>query len=239
MALPILNTTIHELSLPSTGEKIKFRPFLVKEEKILLTALEGGEEKEITNATKQIISQCISSEDFDINNVPTFDVEYIFLMLRSKSVGEQIELKYEPECYEKCKTYAEIKVDIKEVKVEKTKDHTNRIKLTKDVILDLKYPKIDTLTRLNQSNQIDMVFDVVLNCIDKIYEGKEVHNSVDYKKEELMEFLNSLSSKQFQKIQEFFDTMPKLRYKSQWSCPNCGKEDEKIIEGLNSFFELA
>ena len=132
MALPILNTTIHELSLPSTGEKIKFRPFLVKEEKILLTALEGGEEKEITNATKQIITQCISSEDFDINKVPTFDVEYIFLMLRSKSVGEQIELKYEPECYEKCKTYAEIKVDIKDVKVEKTKDHTNRIKLTKD-----------------------------------------------------------------------------------------------------------
>ena len=102
-----------------------------------------------------------------------------------------------------------------------------------------KYPKIDTLTRLNQSNQIDMVFDVVLSCVDKIYEGKEVHNSVDYKKEELMEFLNSLSSDQFQKIQKFFDTMPKLRYKSQWSCPKCGKEDEKIIEGLNSFFELA
>ena len=124
-------------------------------------------------------------------------------------------------------------------KVEKEKKHSKKVYITDDIMIYLKYPKIDTLTRLNQSNQIDMVFDVVLNCIDKIYEGEEVHDSVDYKKEELMEFLNSLSSKQFQKIQVFFDTMPKLRYTSQWSCPNCGKKDEKIIEGLNSFFELA
>ena len=239
MALPKLNTTIHELSLPSTGEKIKFRPFLVKEEKILLTALEGGEEKEITNATKQIITQCISSEDFDINKVPTFDVEYIFLMLRSKSVGEQIELKYEPECYEKCKTYAEIKVDIKDVKVEKTKDHTNRIKLTKDVILDLKYPKIDALAELGNASQVDMVFGIVLDCIDKIYEGKETHNVSDYTREELMKFLDSLNTEQFKEIQNFFDTMPKLRYRAKWPCPKCGKEDVKIVEGLNSFFELA
>ena len=239
MALPKLNTTIHELSLPSSGEKIKFRPFLVKEEKILLTALEGGEEKEITNATKQIISQCITSEDFDINSIPTFDVEYIFLMLRSKSVGEQIELKYKPECYEKCKTYAEIKVDIKEVKVEKTKNHTNRIKLTKDVIVDLKYPKIDALAGLDSANQVDMVFGIVLDCIDKIYEGEETHNVSDYKKEELMEFLDSLNTDQFKEIQNFFDTMPKLRYHAQWSCPKCGVEDVKVVEGLNSFFELA
>ena len=239
MALPKLNTTIHELSLPSSGEKIKFRPFLVKEEKILLTALEGGEEKEITNATKQIISQCITSEDFDINNVPTFDVEFIFLMLRSKSVGEQIELKYKPECYEKCKTYAEIKVDIKEIKVEKTKNHTNRVKLTKDIILDLKYPKIDALAGLDSANQVDMVFGIVLDCIDKIYEGEETHNVSDYKKEELMEFLDSLNTDQFKEIQNFFDTMPKLRYHAKWSCPKCGKEDEKVVEGLNSFFELA
>ena len=239
MALPKLNTTIHELSLPSSGEKIKFRPFLVKEEKILLTALEGGEEKEITNATKQIISQCITSEDFDINNVPTFDVEYIFLMLRSKSVGEQIELKYKPECYEKCKTYAEIKVDIKEIKVEKTKNHSSRIKLTKDVIVDLKYPKIDALAGLDSANQVDMVFGIVLDCIDKIYEGEETHNVSDYKKEELMEFLDSLNTDQFKEIQNFFDTMQKLRYHAQWSCPKCGVEDVKVVEGLNSFFELA
>ena len=239
MALPKLNTTIHELSLPSSGEKIKFRPFLVKEEKILLTALEGGEEKEITNATKQIISQCITSEDFDINNVATFDVEFIFLMLRSKSVGEQIELKYKPECYEKCKTYAEIKVDIKEIKVEKTKNHSNRIKLTKDVIVDLKYPKIDALAGLDSANQVDMVFGIVLDCIDKIYEGEETHNVTDYTKKELMEFLDSLNTDQFKEIQNFFDTMPKLRYHAKWPCPKCGVEDVKVIEGLNSFFELA
>ena len=106
-------------------------------------------------------------------------------------------------------------------------------------MIDLKYPRIDTLTKLNQSDQMDMIFNVVLSCIDKIYDGEEVHNSIDYKKDELMEFLNSLSSKQFQKIQQFFDTMPKLRHKASWMCPTCKKEDIKVIEGLNSFFELA
>ena len=236
MALPILNTTIHELSLPSSGEKIKFRPFLVKEEKILLTALEGGEEKEITTATKQIISQCITSKDFDINNIPTFDVEYIFLMLRSKSVGEQIELKYEPECYEKCKTYAEIKVDIKDVKVEKTKDHTNRIKLTKDVILDLKYPKIDSMNELDNASQVDMVFGIVLDCVDKIYEGEETHNVSDYTRDELMKFLDSLNTEQFKEIQNFFDTMPKLRKEVTAKCTTCGKKNTRVLEGLADFF---
>ena len=238
MALPKLNTPQYELELPSTGGKIKYRPFLVKEQKLLMMAQESENDDQISNTIISIINSCTDGK-LDATKLPIFDVEYIFLQLRSKSVGEQIDLKYDPDCYEKCKALAEIKVDIKEIKVEKTKNHSSRIKLTKDVIVDLKYPKIDALAGLDSANQVDMVFGVVLDCIDKIYEGEETHNVTDYTKKELMEFLDSLNTEQFQQIQTFFDTMPKLRYHANWSCPKSGVEDVKVIEALNSFFELA
>ena len=213
MALPKLNTPTYELEIPSTDEKIKYRPFLVKEEKILMMALETKDNTQIVNAVKDIVSECTFNK-MNISTMPMFDTEYIFLQIRSKSVGEVSKLKL------LCpdgdgKTYADVELDLNKVKVQVGDDHTNKIELTDDMGVIMTYPNIDSFTDsgikdINASNMLD----VIGSCILQIYEekGEKVYEAKDQTKKELTEFIESMNTKQFQDIQKFFDTMPKLKH---------------------------
>ena len=236
MALPKLTTPTYELEIPSTDEKIKYRPFLVKEEKILMLAMESKETKDITQAVKDIVSECTFNK-VDISNMPMFDVEYIFLNIRSKSVGEVSKLKIL--CQDDGKTYADVELDLNEVKVQVGDDHTNKIELTEDMGLIMKYPTIDSFSEtgirdINPSNMLD----VISTCILQIYEkkGEKTYDPKDQTKKELTEFIEQLNTKQFKDVQKFFETMPKLKHEITVKNPKTKKENKVTLTGLNDFF---
>ena len=236
MALPKLTTPTYELEIPSTDEKIKYRPFLVKEEKILMLAMESKETKDITQAVKDIVSECTFNK-VDISNMPMFDVEYIFLQIRSKSVGEVSKLKLL--CPDDKKTYADVELDLNEVKVQVGDDHTNKIELTKDMGMIMTYPTIDSfkdsgIRDINASNMLD----VISGCIMQIYEknGEKVYDPKDQTKKELTEFVEQLDTKQFKDVQKFFETMPKLKHEIKLKNPKTKKESKITLTGLNDFF---
>jgi len=236
MALPKLTTPTYELEIPSTDEKIKYRPFLVKEEKILMMAMESKSEADITQAVKDIVSECTFNK-VDISNMPMFDVEYIFLQIRSKSVGEVSKLKLL--CPDDKKTYADVELDLNEVKVQVGDDHTNKIELTKDMGMIMTYPTIDSfkdsgIRDINAGNMLD----VISGCIMQIYEeeGKKVYDPKDQTKKELTEFIEQLSTKQFKDVQKFFETMPKLKHEITIKNPKTKKESKVTLTGLNDFF---
>ena len=233
MPLPVLSTPTYELNIPSTGQTVQYRPFLVKEEKILLMANEGGEPAEIVRAMKQIIESCIQN-GYNTDNMPLFDVEYIFLKLRSKSVNEISEVGFRcPECDEVIK----IEVDLSEVEVISNENHSNKVELTDDVGLIMNYPQLDSINMNNlEDTDIDTIFDVVSSCIDSIYQGEEIYDGKDYTKDEIAEFINNLTQQQFQKVQEFFDTMPKLSHTVQYDCSKCDYNQPLVLEGLQNFF---
>ena len=243
MALPKLNIVKHNLILPSTGKKYTFRPFLVKEEKILMMAMESGEATDMIHALRDIITSCVE-EDIKVNDLPMFDIEYIFLQLRSRSVGEKTPITYslENDNCEKvkgtnCSYLVEINLD--EVQVEKNKDHKDVIDLTKDIKIKMRYPKIEAsaeIMGLEGEKLIDKTFEMIGGCMEYIMEGEEMHQTSDYSQKEIDEFLNSLSSPQFREIQKFFDTMPKLRKEVTAKCSECGKENKRVLEGLGDFF---
>ena len=243
MALPKLNIIKHNLTLPSTGKKITFRPFLVKEEKILMMAMESGEATDMIHALRDIITSCVE-EDIKVNTLPMFDIEYIFLQLRSRSVGEKTPITYslENDICEKlkganCSYLVEINLD--EVQVEKNKDHKDIIDLTKDIKIKMKYPQIEAsaeIMGLEGEKLIDKTFEMIGGCMEYIMEGEEMHQTSDYSQKEIDDFLNSLSSPQFREIQKFFDTMPKLRKEVTAKCSECGKENKRVLEGLGDFF---
>ena len=243
MALPKLNIIKHNLTLPSTGKKITFRPFLVKEEKILMMAMESGEATDMIHALRDIITSCVE-EDIKVNTLPMFDIEYIFLQLRSRSVGEKTPITYslENDICEKlkganCSYLVEINLD--EVQVEKIKDHKDLINLTKDIKIKMRYPKIEAsaeIMGLEGEKLIDKTFEMIGGCMEYIMEGEEMHQTSDYSQKEIDDFLNSLSSPQFREIQKFFDTMPKLRKEITAKCSECGKENKRVLEGLGDFF---
>ncbi len=243
MALPKLNIVKHNLTLPSTGKKITFRPFLVKEEKILMMAMESGEATDMIHALRDIITSCVE-EDIKVNTLPMFDIEYIFLQLRSRSVGEKTPITYslENDNCEKvkganCSYLVEINLD--EVQVEKNKDHKDIIDLTKDIKIKMKYPQIEAsaeIMGLEGEKLIDKTFEMIGGCMEYIMEGEEMHQTSDYSQKEIDDFLNSLSSPQFREIQKFFDTMPRLRKEVTAKCKECGKENKRILEGLGDFF---
>ena len=243
MALPKLNIVKHNLTLPSTGKKITFRPFLVKEEKILMMAMESGEATDMIHALRDIITSCVE-EDIKVNTLPMFDIEYIFLQLRSRSVGEKTPITYslENDNCEKvkgvnCSYLTEINLD--EVQVEKNKDHKDIIGLTKDIKIKMKYPQIEAsaeIMGLEGEKLIDKTFEMIGGCMEYIMEGEEMHQTSDYSQKEIDDFLNSLSSPQFREIQKFFDTMPKLRKEVTAKCSECGKENKRVLEGLGDFF---
>jgi ribosome-associated translation inhibitor RaiA len=236
MALPKLTTPTYELEVPSTDEKIQYRPFLIKEEKILLIAMESGKNEDIVEAIKQIVSECTFNK-LKISTMPMFDVEYIFLQIRAKSVGEVSKLKLL--CRDDNKTYADVEVNLPDVTVQVDDKHTNKIELTKDMGMVMSYPTIDSfkesgITTINASNMLD----VISACIKEIYEekGEKVYQAKDQTKKELTEFVESLNTKQFKKIQEFFDTMPKLKHTIKVKNPKTKKENEVTLFGLQDFF---
>jgi len=236
MALPKLEVPIYELTVPSTDEKIKYRPFLIKEEKILLIAMESGANEDVIQAVKQIVSEC-TFNTLKLGNMPMFDVEYIFLQIRSKSVGEVSKLKIL--CRDDGETYANVEVDLTEIEVQVNDDHTNKIELTDEMGVIMKYPTIDSFSTAGISDiTADNMLDVIVTCIDKIYDkkGEEVYDSKDSSKKELMDFVEGMNTTQFQDVQAFFDSMPKLRHEVTVVNPKTKKENIVALSGLNDFF---
>ena len=236
MALPKLTTPTYELEIPSTDEKIKYRPFLVKEEKILMMAMESKSSADITQAVKDIVSECTFSK-VKIDDMPMFDVEYIFLNIRSKSVGEVSKLKLL--CPDDGKTYADVEVNLSEVKVQVGDDHTNKIDLGNSMGMIMKYPTIDSFKEsgirdINPSNMLE----VISTCILQIYEedGKKVYDTKDQTKKEVTDWIEQLNSKQFKDVQNFFETMPKLKHEITIKNPKTKKESKIMLNGLNDFF---
>ena len=236
MALPKLNTPTYELEIPSTDEKIQYRPFLVKEEKILMMALETKDNAQIVNAVKDIVNECTFNK-VNISTMPMFDTEYIFLQIRSKSVGEVSKLKLL--CPDDKKTYADVELDLNEVKVQVEDDHTNKIELTDDMGIIMTYPSIDSFseTGIQEINATNML-DVIGSCVLQIYEqkGEKVYEAKDQTKKELTEFIEQLNTKQFKDVQKFFDTMPRLKHTIKIKNPKTKKTSEVTLSGLNDFF---
>ena len=230
MALPKINVMTYSLTLPSTGKKLEYRPFLVKEEKVLMMAMQSGENKDMVRALREIIDSCVL-DNIDTKSLPMFDIEYIFLQLRARSI------KCEKIKNANCTYTTEIDVD--EIKVEKDENHKDMIDLNDDIKIKLRYPKIESSTDiagLEGKKLVDKTFEMIGDCIEYIMEGEEMHQTSDYSKKDIDEFLNSLSSGQFKNIQEFFDTMPKVRKEITGKCQSCGKENTRILEGMGDFF---
>ena len=237
MALPKLTTPTYELEIPSTDEKIKFRPFLVKEEKILMMAMESKKSADIVQAVKEIVEECTFNK-INISDMPMFDIEYVFLQIRSKSVGEVSKIRVL--CPDDGKTYANLDLDLNEVKVQVGDDHTNKIELNNGMGIIMKYPTIDSFKEsgiqdINASNMLE----VIGGCILQIYEeeGKKVYDPKDQTKKELTDFIEQLTTDQFKHIQKFFDTMPKLKHEITVKNPKTKKENKITLTGLNDFFE--
>tara|TARA_B100001564_G_scaffold271765_1_gene233417 strand:- start:35 stop:742 length:708 start_codon:yes stop_codon:yes gene_type:complete len=235
MALPKINNVLYDLELPSSGEVVEYRPFLVKEEKILLMALEGKDEKEMVKAIKQIITQCVATEKFNINKLAMVDLEYLFLNIRGKAVGDVSTISFEHECGEIIK----LDVDLSKVEIVNNENISDLVNLTEDIMIRLKPPSLDNVIGVANKNQIDVVMEIVRECLVEIIQGKDVFSAQDHTKEELDEFLNSLNSGQFQKIQTYYESLPKMKQDIEYTCPKCGETKKETLEGLASFFASA
>ena len=236
MALPKLNTPTYELEVPSTDEKLKYRPFLVKEEKILLMAMESGKNEDIIQAVKDIVAACTFNK-LDLGSSPMFDVEYIFLNIRAKSVGEVSKLKLL--CPDDKKTYVDTEINLAEVQVQVGDDHTNKIELTDEMGMIMTYPTIDSFMKTGiQTITASNMLDVIGACVLQIYEknGEKVYHAKDQTKKELTEFIEQLTTQQFKELQKFFDTMPKLKHEIKVKNPKTKKESKVTLQGLNDFF---
>ena len=238
MPLPKISTPTYELELPSTQKKVRYRPFLVKEEKVLLIALESEDTKEITNAIRAVIKSCVLTKGIKVETLPTFDIEYLFLNIRGKSVGETIEVNLI--CPDDGVTEVKKNIPIDNIKIQRTDGHTNQIKLDDNIMMELKYPSLDQFIKNNfdftEGNQMDQSFELIGTCIDKIYTEEEVWTASDCTKKELNEFLESMNSSQFKEIENFFETMPKLSHTIKVKNPETEKESDVVLEGLASFF---
>ena len=238
MPLPKISTPTYELELQSTGQTIKYRPFLVREEKLLVLALESEDTKQITTEIKTVIKNCIETKGIKVETLPTFDIEYLFLNIRGKSVGEEIEVNII--CPDDEETTVPVKIDVDDIQVQKNPDHNKQIKLDDSIMMEMKYPSLDQFIKSNfdftADNTMDQSFELISSCIDKIYTEDEVWAAGDVTKKELMEFLDQMNSSQFKEIEKFFETMPKLSHKVKVKNPNTEVESEVTLEGLSSFF---
>jgi hypothetical protein len=232
MTLPKIVTPTYELEIPSSKEKITYRPFLVKEEKILLLAQEAEKDSEMLLALKQIINNC-TYEKVEVEKLPMFDLEYIFLQIRAKSVGEVVDLKLL--CEDDGETYADVRVNLDEVDVEFTEGHSNSIQLTDEVGIIMSYPQINMMD-LSSDSGTENVFGIIKNSINQITEGETVYERADFTEKDINEFLDSLTTEHFKLIQEFFETMPRLRHEVKFKNPKTKKQNKITLEGLNSFF---
>ena len=238
MPLPKIATPTYELELPSTGKSIKYRPFLVKEEKVLVIALESEDTKQITNAIKAVLKNCVLTKGIKVETLPTFDIEYLFLNIRGKSVGEELEVNIV--CPDDGETNVPVFIDLDSIQVEKGDDHTNQIKLDDDLMMEMKYPSLEQFIKNNfdfdEKNAMDQSFELIATCIDKIYNEDEVWATADCTKKEVKDFLESMNSSQFKEIEKFFETMPKLKHIIEVTNPNTKVKSEVVLEGLASFF---
>ena len=232
MSLPVINTPTYELEVPSTKEQLKFRPFLVKEEKILLMAMEEEDTKHMVNAVRTIVDNC-TFKTLKVNKMPMFDLEYVFLNIRAKSVGEVVSVKIL--CDDDKETYADVDIPLEEITVKFQKDHINLIDLTDDIKIEMAYPTFEMLDSFDVDNTKG-VFDLIGKCVKRIIDGETIHERADFNKKELSDFLDSLNTQQFADMQKFFETMPKLSHDIEFQNPKTKKKHKKTLEGLNSFF---
>jgi hypothetical protein len=238
MPLPTIATPAYELELPSTKKKIQYRPFLVKEEKLLVLALESEDTKQITTAIKTVIKNCILTKGIKVEKLPTFDIEYLFLNIRGKSVGEEVELNIVAP--DDGTTPVPVTIAIDEIKVKENEDHTNKIKIDDDLMMEMKYPSLDEFIKsnfdFNDESSMDQSFELIAGCIDKIYNEEEVWSTSDCSKKEVKDFLEQMNSAQFKEIEKFFDTMPKLSHEIEVVNPKTKEKGTVVLEGLSSFF---
>lgn len=240
--LPKIDVPVYDLKLLSTGKKVKFRPFTVKEEKLFLMAAEANDAKTVTETIKQIINNCLLDK-VDVEELPLFDIEQIFVQLRAKSVGEIVNLKYrcnnkifdeESKEEKNCNTVVEIDVDLNDIVPKEKVKNESKIEITDDLGIVMKYPSLKILS--NYEDDESSVLDTIISCIDYIYDKDEMYYAKDSTKEELVEFVESMQTKDLQKLKEFFDTTPKMRKNVHFKCPKCNYEEDVLIEGLESFF---
>ena len=238
MPLPKIATPTYELELPSTGQSINYRPFLVKEEKLLVLALETEDTKQITTAIKNVLKNCVLTKGVKVDQLPTFDIEFLFLNIRGKAVGEEIEVNII--CPDDEETQVPVTIDLDDIKIQKNDEHTNQIKLDKDLMMELKYPSLEQFIKnnfdFNDANAMDQSFDLIATCIDKIYTADEVWAAADCTKKEIKEFLEQMNSSQFKEIETFFETMPKLSHTVKVTNPKTKVKSDVVLEGLASFF---
>jgi hypothetical protein len=238
MPLPTIATPSYELELPSTRKAIKYRPFLVKEEKLLVLALESESNKEISNAIKAVLKNCIQTKGIKVEHLPTFDIEYLFLNIRGKSIGEEIEVNITAP--DDGITQISVKIAIEDIKVKRNSEHTNKIKLDDTLVMEMKYPSLDEFVKNNfdidDDKNIDQSFDLIASCVDKIYNEEEVWSSSDVTKNEIVDFLGQMNSIQFKDVEKFFTTMPKLSHEIKVKNPKTNVESTVVLEGLTSFF---
>ena len=238
MPLPKIATPTYELELPSTGDTIKYRPFLVKEEKLLVIALESEDNKQITNAIKAVLKSCVLTKGIKVEQLPTFDIEFLFLNIRGKSVGEELEVNII--CPDDETTQVPVTINLDDIEVQKNDEHTKQIKLDDNLMMELKYPSLEQFIKTNfdfdDKNAMEQSFDLISTCIDKIYSEDEVWAAADCSKKEVKDFLESMNSSQFKQIEQFFETMPKLSHIIKVTNPNTKVESDVTLEGLASFF---
>ena len=238
MPLPKIATPTYELELPSTGQSIKYRPFLVKEEKVLVIALESEDNKQITTAIKAVLKSCILTKGVKVESLPTFDIEYLFLNIRGKSVGEELEVNVI--CPDDGETTVPVIINLDDIEVQKEDSHSNKIKVDESIMMEMKYPSLEQFIKnnfdFNDKNAMDQSFDLIATCIDKIYTEEEVWASADCTRKEMKDFLEQMNSNQFKEIESFFDTMPKLSHTIQVTNPKTKVKSDVVLEGLASFF---
>lgn len=238
MSLPILNTPEYTTTVPSTKQTIKFRPFLVKEEKLLFMALQGGDQKEMTNAVSKIISACVQTEDFNIDKLAMFDVEYLFLQLRGKSVGESVDLTLRHGKDNDCKNVVNVSINLDQINVEFPEDYSDKIQLTDEVGMKMQFPGVKHISEMGNidanSQDFDDLLKFISSCVVCIYDNDNVYDS--FTNDEIKNFLESLDQHQFAKVQKYFTNIPKLQHDIEWTCDKCGKTETIHLEGLASFF---
>lgn len=237
MALPQVGYPTYELELPSNGKTVKYRPFLVKEEKVLLLALESEDEKQITNAVKDLIKNCVVTRGVKVDQLPLFDLEFLFLRIRAASIGETLNLTVT--CLDDNETKVDVQININEIEVAKQSGHSSKIEFDEDFGIVMNYPSMQRFIEmdfLQKELTTEEVFDLIAEGIEQIYKGDEVYDSTTTTKKEFREFVESLTTKQFESIQKFYETSPKLQHTFSVTNPNTGEESEYVLEGLQSFF---
>ena len=238
MPLPKIATPTYELVLPSTDQTIQFRPFLVKEEKLLVLALESEDNKQITTAIKSVLKNCVLTKGIKVEQLPTFDIEFLFLNIRGKSVGEELEVNIV--CPDDGTTQVTVDINLDDIQVQKSEEHNKQIKLDENLMMEMKYPSLDQFIKnnfdFNEKNQMDQSFQLIASCIDKIYTEEEVWATADCTKKEVNDFLEQMNSGQFKLIETFFETMPKLSHTISVTNPKTKVESDVVLEGLASFF---